>query len=60
MKFGSGSLKGRGRPRCRWEDNVKMDLGGKGCGGGHWIEFDQGVVQFQALICTVMNLWVIS
>jgi hypothetical protein len=22
-----------GRPRCRWEDNIKMDLQGVGCGG---------------------------
>ena len=22
-----------GRPRCRWEDNIKMDLQGVGCAG---------------------------
>jgi hypothetical protein len=26
-----------GRPRCRWEDNVKMDLQEVGCGGMDWI-----------------------
>jgi hypothetical protein len=27
-----------GRPRCRWEDNIKMDLQEVGCGGMEWIE----------------------
>jgi len=27
-----------GRPRCRWEDNIKMDLQKVGCGGMDWIE----------------------
>jgi hypothetical protein len=26
-----------GRPRCRWVDNIKMDLGEKGWGGEDWI-----------------------
>jgi hypothetical protein len=26
-----------GRPRCRWEDNIKMDLQEVGCGGMDWI-----------------------
>jgi len=26
-----------GRPRSRWEDNIKMDLRGVGCGGMDWI-----------------------
>jgi hypothetical protein len=26
-----------GRPRRRWEDNIKMDLQGMGCGGVDWI-----------------------
>jgi len=26
------------RLRCRWEDNIKMDLQGVGCGGMDWIE----------------------
>jgi len=27
-----------GRPTCRWEDNIKMDLQEVGCGGMDWIE----------------------
>jgi hypothetical protein len=30
-----------GGPRCRWEDNSKMDLQEVGCGGMDWIELDQ-------------------
>jgi hypothetical protein len=26
------------RPRCRWEDNIKMDLHEVVCGGMDWIE----------------------
>jgi hypothetical protein len=25
------------RPRCRWEDNIKMNLREVGCGGMDWI-----------------------
>jgi 2-polyprenyl-3-methyl-5-hydroxy-6-metoxy-1,4-benzoquinol methylase len=35
-----------GRPRYRWEDNIKMDLQDVGCGGGiEWIELaeDRGM-----------------
>jgi hypothetical protein len=30
-----------GRPRRRWEDNIKMDLQEVGCGGVDWIELAQ-------------------
>jgi len=30
-----------GRPRRRWEDNIKMDLKEMGCEGMDWIELDQ-------------------
>jgi hypothetical protein len=30
-----------GRPRCRWEDIIKMDLQGVGYGGMDWIELAQ-------------------
>jgi hypothetical protein len=30
-----------GKPRCRWEDNIKADLQEMGCGGMVWIELAQ-------------------
>jgi hypothetical protein len=30
-----------GRPRRRWEDNIKMDLGNTRCGSKDWIHLDQ-------------------
>jgi hypothetical protein len=30
-----------GRPRCRWEDNIKMDLQEVGCWAMDWIELAQ-------------------
>ena len=45
-----------GRPRCRWEDNIKMDLQGVGCGGMDWIELAQDRDRWRALVNAVMNL----
>ena len=39
-----------GRPRRRWEDNIKMDLQEMGCGGMDWID------RWRALVNAVMNL----
>jgi len=39
-----GKPKGKrplGRPRCRWEDNIKLDLQEVGCGVMDWIELAQ-------------------
>ena len=30
--------KSLGRPRCRWEDNIKRDLREVGCDPGEWID----------------------
>jgi hypothetical protein len=48
-----------GRPRHRWEDNIKMDLREIGIGGVNWICLSQDRVQWQAFVNTVMNLWVL-
>ena len=45
-----------GRPRCRWEDNIKMDLQEVGCGGIEWIELSQDRDRRRALVNAVMNL----
>jgi hypothetical protein len=45
-----------GRPRCRWVDNVKMDLSEKGWDGRDWIELAQDRDQWRALVNMVMNL----
>jgi hypothetical protein len=45
-----------GRPRRRWEDNIKMDLREVGWGGVHWIDLAQDRDRWRALVYTVMNL----
>jgi hypothetical protein len=47
-----------GRPRHRWEDNVRMDLQEVGCGGMDWIGLVQDRPMWRALVNAVMNLWV--
>ena len=47
-----------GRPRRRWEDNIKMDLQEVGGGGGDWMELAQDRGRWRALLNTVMNFWV--
>jgi hypothetical protein len=44
------------RPRCRWEDNIKMDLQEVGCVGMVWIELVQDRDRWRALVKAVMNL----
>jgi hypothetical protein len=45
-----------GRPRRRWEDNIKMHLREIGIDGANWIQLAQDRVQWQACVNTVMNL----
>jgi len=45
-----------GRPRRRWEDNIKMDLQEMGCGVMDWIELAQDRDSWRALVNAVMNL----
>ena len=45
-----------GRPRTRWEDNIKMDLQEVGCGGVDWIKLAQDRDRWLALVNAVMNL----
>jgi hypothetical protein len=47
-----------GRPRCRWKDNIKMDLRETGIDGVNWIQLAQDRVQWQAFVNMVINLQV--
>jgi hypothetical protein len=44
-----------GRPRRRWEDNIKLDLTEIGIDGANWIRLAQDRVQWRAFVNTVMN-----
>jgi hypothetical protein len=44
-----------GRPRHRWEDNIKVDLQEVGGGGMDWIELAQDRGRWRALVNAVMN-----
>jgi hypothetical protein len=45
-----------GRPRRKWEDNIKLDLRDIGINGVNWIQLGQDRVQWRACVNTVMNL----
>jgi len=45
-----------GRPRHRWEDNIKMDLQEVGGSCGDWMELAQNRNRWWALVSTVMNI----
>jgi len=47
-----------GRPRSRWEDNIKMNVQELGCGGMDWIELAQGRDRWRARVNAVLKLWV--
>ena len=44
-----------GRPRRRWEDNIKMDLQEVGRGCGDWMELTEVRDRWRALVSTVTN-----
>ena len=47
-----------GRPKHRWEDNIKMDLQEVGCGDMDWIKPAQDRDRWRALLNIVTNLQV--
>ena len=54
-----GKLEGKrplGRPRRRWEDNIKMDLQEVGGGCGDWMELAQERDRWRALVTTMRKL----
>ena len=48
-----------GRPRHRWEDNIKMDLQEVGRGCGDWMELALDRDRWPGLVSTVMNFRVV-
>jgi hypothetical protein len=49
-----------GRPRRRWEDGIRMDLGETGLGCVDWIRLAQDRDRWRAVVSAVMNLWVLA
>jgi hypothetical protein len=45
-----------GRPRRRWEDNIKLDLREIGIDGANWIRLARDRVQWRVFVSTVMKL----
>ena len=45
-----------GRPRRRWEDNIKTDLQEVGGGCGDWMELAQDKDRWRALVSRVRSL----
>jgi hypothetical protein len=48
-----------GRPRSRWEDNIKLDLSEIRINGTNWIHLAQDRFRWRAFVNTVMNLRVL-
>jgi hypothetical protein len=44
------------RPRCKWEDNIKLDLREIGIDGTNWIRLAQDMGRWRAFVNTVMNV----
>jgi hypothetical protein len=49
-----------GRPRCRWENGIRMDLREIGWGSVDWIQLAKDRDWWWAYVNTVMNLWVLA
>ena len=45
-----------GRPRRRWEDNIRIDLREVGCGCVDWMELAEDRDSWRGLVSAVMNL----
>jgi hypothetical protein len=50
-----GGKRPLGRPRRRWDYNIKMDLRERGWGAMDWIEWPQDREQWKALVNMIMN-----
>ena len=61
FKILTGKPRGKrhlGRPRRRWEDNIRMDLEERGINAGDLVDSAQDRDYWRALVNTALNLWV--
>jgi hypothetical protein len=56
--LGGSKVRKLGRPRRKWEDNIKTDLREIWIDGASWIQLAQNRVQWRAFVKMVMNFWV--
>jgi hypothetical protein len=49
-----------GRPRCGWEDGIRMDIREIGLGGVDWIRLAQDRDRWQAVMSAAMNVQVLA
>ena len=59
FKILTGKTKGKrplGRPRCRWEDNIRMDLQEIGINAGNWVDSALDRDYWRALVNAALNL----
>ena len=47
-----------GKPRRRWEDNIRMDLEEIGINAGNWVDWAQDKDYWRAQVNASLNLWV--
>jgi hypothetical protein len=47
-----------GKPRWRWEDNIRMDLKEIGINTRSWVDLAQDRDYWRALMNVTLNLWV--
>ena len=61
FKIFTGKLTGKkplGRPRRRWEDNIRMDLGEIGINAGNWVDSAQERDYWRGFVNAALNLWI--
>ena len=59
LKLLTGKLTGKrplGRPRRRWDDNIRMDLQGIGINAGNWVDSAQDRNYCRALVNAALKL----
>ena len=59
FKISTGKLTGKrplGRPRCRWKDNIRMDLEEIGINAGNWVDSAQDRNYWRALVNAALSL----